>query len=332
MKFKKILILIFFICISLSLISCGKKTQHYDIDKYILEIPYKENFKVLQLTDIHLGNKDNQKLHLDFMDLTIKDANADFIVVTGDLFTFADKVTAKRLFKFLDSYEIPWTVTFGNHDEQCYFSIDWLTKYLSNYGSNCKFIDLQDDDVHGNANFAINLVDGSTIKEQVIIMDSNRYNYGEYIGYDYIKQDQIDWYESLINYTTEKNGGVKVPSMIACHIPVPEFDEAWNLAENDELTVLEGDKREKCCCPDPEYDLGFFDKVVELGSTNLILVGHDHINDYCIQYKGVYLSYGVKSTNRIYYEEGLLGGQTITIKPDQTLEFNRILHNYEEVK
>ena len=106
---------------AVALSSCGG--VHHNISEYVLSTNYHDNYRILQLTDLHLGDKDNQDLHYKFLDLTIRDADADFIVVTGDLFTFASKDTAKRLFAFLDSYEKPWTVTFGNHDEQCMFSV-----------------------------------------------------------------------------------------------------------------------------------------------------------------------------------------------------------------
>ena len=144
----------------------------YESKDYVLQLNYSSNFRILQLTDTHIGDKDNTKLHYDFMNLTIKDAEPNMIVVTGDVFTFASKGTAIEYFNWLDSHKVPWTITFGNHDEQCWYSIDWLTGYLNELNakreadgsSYCIFKDLQDDKVQGNANFAINLKkDGKTI-------------------------------------------------------------------------------------------------------------------------------------------------------------------------
>ena len=174
--------------LALSLSSCG--TKHYEPKEYILELPWQENFRILQLNDIHIGNKDDQQLQFDFIDLTIEDERAkpNLIIICGDLFTFADKVSAKRTFAWLDSHKIPWTVTWGNHDEQCYFSIDWVTNYLNDLtnsdDSYCVFKDIQDDDIMGNSNFAINLMKDGKVKEQIIVFDSNRYNFGQYKDYD----------------------------------------------------------------------------------------------------------------------------------------------------
>ena len=317
------------VCLS----ACASNQKH-NINEYILKANYKDNYRILQLTDIHIGDKDNYKDHFNFMDKTIKEANPDLIVVTGDLFTFASKATAKRLFKFLDSYGVNWTVTFGNHDEQCYFSVDWLTSTLNNYSERCLFKDIQDDDVQGNANFAINLMQGNDIFEQLIVMDSNRYYFGSYFGYDYFKQNQIDWYSDLVDYTKEQNGGTVVPSLMFYHIPLPEVRDAWAAAqENPALIknpVNNAQQGEEPCNPD--YNSGFFDVIKAKGSTRGMYFGHDHINNYIVEYQGIDFGYGVKSTDRVYYGDSLLGGRSITIKSDHTLEYQDYYHTYEEVK
>ena len=263
---KKTKLAVIFLLSGLALTACGSKA--YAPSEYILSLPWKDDFKIIQLSDIHLANKDDQDKQLAFLTKVINKANAngkaDLIVTTGDLFTFADKTTAKRLFSFFDTFGIPWTVTFGNHDEQCYFSIDWLTGYLNELNSNkdsyCIFKDIQDDNVFGNANFAISLIKGGVAHSQVIIMDSNRYNFGEYIGYDYIKQDQIDWYKSITDYS--KVGGEYLTSLLFFHIPLPEFETAWKLHESDPLTypLLDpnGENNESCSCP--KINSGFFEE------------------------------------------------------------------------
>ena len=325
---------LFFIT-AMSLTACGGKS--YSPKDYILELPYRSNFKILQLTDIHMADKDDQDLHYAFLDKLISEADGpskdqiDFMVVTGDLFTFASKSTARKLFKFLDSYDIPWSVVFGNHDEQTYFSVDWLSDYLNNFGSNCMFIDHKDDNVQGNCNFAINLKDGSNIHDQLILMDSNRYYFGSYMGYDYFKDNQIKWYEDLVDYTAQENGSV-VNSLMFYHIPLFEINDAY-----EKGTVIydgrngNGDGKREDCCP-PDVNSGFFDAIKAKGSTSAMFFGHDHINTFETDYENVKFCYGIKSTNRIYYDEDLLGYQTITIKDDHSLQIERVFHTYEEVK
>lgn len=329
---------LFAVCLT----ACGNKA--YEAKDYILKMNYESDFRILQLTDTHLGDKDNTKLHYDFMELTIKEAKPKLIVVTGDVFTFASKGTAIDFFAWLDKQQVPWTLTFGNHDEQCWFSIDWVTSYLNNlnkkrekdHSSYCYFLDLQDDKVKGNANFAINLIKDDKVFEQLIIMDSNRYNYKGYFGYDYFHQDQIDWYTSLVNQTKADNNDKVVPSLMFYHIPLPEVNDAWEAAKNDKSLILnpngsEAQENEKPC--NPEYNSGFYKVIKELGSTHGMYFGHDHINNFIINYEGIHFGYGIKATDRVYADDSLLGGRVITLHDDEShsLTYEDYYHTYKEV-
>ena len=331
MKLKAIVACAIAACALALCCSCTNDTHEYAAEDYFLDVDYTSNFRILQLSDIHLGAKDAQNEHFAYMDNVITKSKCNMIVATGDLFTYADKTTALRLFDFFDSYGVPWTVTFGNHDEQCYFSIDWMTDTLNNYGSHCVFKDIQDDNVFGNANFFINLKKDGKVFEQLLILDSNRYNYGAYFGYDFIKQSQIDWYERMVNYSTSVNGAV-VPSILFCHIPVPETEDAWNaaLAGSPDAKLLGGEAREGVSSP--KYNSGFYDKAVELGSTHGMFFGHDHVNDWVVLYKGMYIGYGVTSTDRVYGDKDMMGGRIIVLHDDHSLTFENIFETYEWVR
>ena len=70
----------------------------------------------------------------------------------------------------------------------------------------------------------------------------------------------------------------------------------------------------------------------DAGSTKGMFFGHDHVNNFRAEYEGVLFAYGVKATNRIYYEDVMLGGQVIVI--DNAGNFsveNPIYHKYSEV-
>lgn len=323
----------------LALTSCG--TKNYAASDYLLKMNWEDDFTILQLSDIHLANKDDQDKHLAFLNKVIDKAQnahkVNLIVATGDLFTFADKATAYRLFDFFESKQIPWTVTFGNHDEQCYFSIDWLTGYLNTLTTQgnryCYFKDIQDDDVYGNANFAINLMEGDKIHSQVMLLDSNRYNFGEYIGYDYIKPNQIQWYERVTDYCKEQNGGEYVPSYLFFHIPIPEFADIWqkHLDGDAECHLLTPNAENNESTSSPKVNTHFYDALTTHG-TKGVFVGHDHVNDWAIEYKGIVFSYCVTSTDRIYAKDYMMGCQTITLHNDNTLTINQYFDTYGEGK
>ncbi len=357
---------IFFVApiIAIALSACSFHGTKHEMKEYVAgEIEFKNaDFKILQLTDTHIGDKDNQDLHFKFLQKVITDAgHVDLIVITGDLFTFASKGTAKRFFKFMDSQGTPWTAVFGNHDEQCYFSIDWMTSQLNNRKAypNCIFKDLQDDPLQGNCNFAINVKKGGKVFEQLIMIDSERYDFGTGFGaYDYIKDNQIEWYKEFVKYskeTTDFELEADARSLMFYHIPLPEINDAYDAAvataeaikkgetpENPDNKFVEtvdgseGLEREKTCPPD--VNSGLFDAILETKNasnqiyTTDMAFGHDHRNTFIANYKGVTFAYGVKSTDRVYYDADMLGGQLITLKDDRSVSYERLFHTYKEVK
>lgn len=393
----------------LSLSSCAIIRQRLPIneDTYIIKydnlhahdyMPLDEDgdFNILQLSDLHMSAMDDAPLHFAFMKKTIDEAkyilehdengprHLHLIVISGDVFTFSTRDTVKELCNFFESQKIPWTLTFGNHDEQGYYPIDWLTSYLtdlsSKFESNLLFRDFPNDDVFGSANFVIDLPRYSQDNQsrQIIMLDSNRYNYGEGYGYDYIHGDQIDWYlraYEAIRLEYQKSYGDREPNSLAFfHIPVPEYLDAYNDARNPKdpshpnSTFLKSNvytyenntwNKKEAVTRDvhidssegsPEVNTGFFETVQDLGYTKGFFVGHAHMNNNCMDYKlnvndqnSVALCYGIKSTDRVYMDESLLGGQLIRYKSSSKVgddehkgsawfDTDLIYHKYTDLK
>ena len=99
-----------------------------DNETFIYIIDKHKDFKILQLTDLHLGfgfiSRKKDKLALNAVTKIIHKAKPDMIVLTGDsIFPFLPKAgtlnnrkQAYKLMKFMDSFAIPYTLVFGNHD------------------------------------------------------------------------------------------------------------------------------------------------------------------------------------------------------------------------
>lgn len=309
--------------------------KHYSEVEYQVRVSWDkaEDFRILQLGDIHLSQSDLDEEHYAVIDRTIKASNPDLIVLNGDIFTYADKHTVKKFFEFMDSHNILWTYTFGNHDDQGYYS-DMFIQTLLGSGTykNCRFINLPDDDVTGRSNFVLNLKDSDNkTLYQVFILDSHSYNF-DLMGYDNIKQDQIDWYERMVNAAKVENGGVVVPSSIYMHIALPVFTDNWEELKKEDFIL--GDMEEGG--GSAVKDLGFYNKIKELNSTHSIHVNHDHSNDSVLKYEDIYFVYGVHSTHRIYSDEAVrkIGGSIMNInKTTKELHFSNFYASYssEEV-
>ncbi|MCQ2792697.1 MAG: metallophosphoesterase [Bacilli bacterium] len=366
----------------LSLTSCGKN-KRYEAEKYVLNYYQAADaqectgdFNILQLSDIHLGCMTDNDYHFKFIAKTIQKAKdalgsspLHLIVITGDTFTFANKTTVEEVCNFFEGQKIPWAITFGNHDEQGYFAVDWLTNYLTRLSqtqdSHLLFVDYPDDDVFGSANYVIDLHDDKKAPDdyrQLVIMDSNRYNYGEGMGYDYIHLDQIDWYSRMHEYFFRKYLDVndQLSSLAFWHIALPEYKEATVKAKSDESLYLKGNKYDgdftyENCPRDiheerdstPLVNTGFFDRIEQLNYTKGIFVGHTHANNSCINFQKdnndktdpVALCYGVKSTNTVYYSKnGHLGGSLIRFHNgrdevnNQYFQPDIIFHSYKDLE
>ena len=87
------------------------------------------------------------------------------------------------------------------------------------------------------------------------------------------------------------------------HVPIPEFVDVWN---NE---ICYGSKKEDCCCPlvcffaiclphDKKVNTGLYDTMAELGDVRMLMVGHDHKDDYCGSFAAhpdLWLCYGRKT-------------------------------------
>ena len=51
----------------------------------------------------------------------------------------------------------------------------------------------------------------------------------------------------------------------------------------------------------------------ELGSTKNIVAGHDHVNNFSVEYQGIRLSYALKTGYGAYYDEDMAGASTVTV-------------------
>ena len=102
------------------LFSC---TRVYSSAEHVkeMEVSGDQDFIVLQLTDIHWNYSTNIKEASAYLSNTIKVAkeragHIDLLEITGDSLLVANKKIATTIYDLIDSWDIPWAFTFGNHD------------------------------------------------------------------------------------------------------------------------------------------------------------------------------------------------------------------------
>ncbi|MDE7400129.1 MAG: metallophosphoesterase [Oscillospiraceae bacterium] len=299
-----------------------------------------DELRILQLTDIHICSSittiglDRKALKACYE--TIKSARPDLIIVTGDVvYTSPTKTFSKnnlnpiyQFCTFMNNIGIPWAMVYGNHDTEAIATYDERSfegifrHFMAD--NNCPMLYAEHQPVvYGRYNQYLRLEnpDGS-LNRIVFLMDTNDYARDSITvnDYDSIHKDQIEWYSDTIDAVSEEHGE-RVKSFVFMHIPFREFADAKAAldARSTEAEYLFGKNGEKTSCPD--HNSGFFDVILSKNSTEAVFVGHDHLNNMGIKYKGVDLIYS-KSIDYIAYA-GISnlteqrGGTLITVLPDK---------------
>ncbi len=325
-----------------------------------------EPLRVMQLTDVHLGigymsafGKDRQALTAVAEMITAE--KPDLVIVTGDLSypvpfqsgTFNNKSAAEVFSRLMENLGVYWTLTFGNHDTEIYsyYSREKIADYYENSGFEYCIFKAGPEDIDGSCNNVINIKNSDGIITNALIsLDSHSYVksdiFGAFNHYDNIHENQVEWYKTQVkalsaeNEATAVKNGVEydsekpVQSFLFFHIPLVEYSDAWDeLKENgyentDDVEFIEGFKGEEECCGEGSDTL--FETALELGSTKAMFCGHDHINYYSLNYKGIVLSYGYSIDCLAYPGIKKRGSQrgctVITCNPDSTYSIDK--YNY----
>lgn len=284
--------------------------KDYGINDYKLIMDYKEDFKIMQLTDLHFSRQCDFKRTTDYLRKNILTSSPDLLILTGDTFMDANKSIVNNVFSFIDSFNIPFAFTYGNHDLQGDYDYYYIARELKNY-KNAKYIDYEDDNIYGKANYFIDLMEESKIKYRIYIIDSNSYHFnGLKYEYDIIHEDQIKHLENINKIDGEAFG------LAFYHIPLYEMHDALRLYKRGSSEVIgRGEQNEKVCYAYKRTDA--FNRMKNIDIKGHFF-GHDHINNADVMYQGVSLSYGVKSTREIYHNDNMIGYKEIVLKSDMS--------------
>ena len=320
------------------------RCKQIDDETFTIRIPKDQDFRILQLTDLHLGfgflSKGKDRLALDAVRTLIETSKPDLIVLTGDSIfpfwprsgTMNNRKQAKKLMAFLDGFEIPYTLVFGNHD--CELGSTCNKEELAELyqqGTYCIFSEGRKD-LTGVGNFLIELVDDSgNVLLPLVMLDSNMYGEGGWFfsGLDCIHDDQINWCMERLDAMKQDNPDIKAVAFF--HIPLREFKEAYEKMKLGDPSVIYchgsiGEKDEYFgISKEPDK---FFDRAVENGVIKWMFCGHDHMNTLSLVYKGIRMTYGM-SIDYLGYQ-GIAksdiqrGGTLITRKADGNVDIQMV--------
>lgn len=310
------------------------------------------DFKVVQFTDIHLGagwlshGKDLKALNAVAAMVTAE--KPDLVVITGDTAypvpfqagTANNLSSAKMFATLMENLGVYWVIAFGNHDTEnySYYNREEISDFYENGGFKYSLFKSGPEDVDGYGNSVINIKNSKgEITQSIFTFDSHSYIKSDIFGigwqYDNIHENQVEWYRECVDKFTEHNRTISnmenpVPKSTAFfHIPLTEYQDAWyeyienGFKDTENVKYIHGVAGESGIIVYPGVNEdSLFETMVELGSTKGIFCGHDHENNFTVEYKGIELSYGMSVDYLAYIGISKVGAQrgckVITYSPD----------------
>lgn len=340
----------YMLLLGLFLASCSN-TNNPSLDEYVTTLNWKDNFTVCVFNDVHLSVQSNLEEEFTYLENTLyarakfnndmehkENYKPDLLVLNGDIFMDANKETVNRFFNFIDSLDVPFAYTYGNHDLQGQYSATFLNRVVTSKKNSV--VKNPKDNVFGDSNYVVNIKDNDKLKWQMYFFDSNTY---KGFSYDTFHQDQIDWYTNQIKKVNPDTSSWDkvIPSMSFFHIPTEEFSEAWKKIGNNSLAGKDESTNsvwymEEGKVAHGNYSSTLYETMQELNSTLSMSVAHDHINVTDFYYDKantghpIRLIFGLKTGRGIYHNKKIMGACFYTLSgSEKKFDLLRLGVDYE---
>ena len=299
-----------------TLIAYGMHAQKLSFNK-------EGTFKIVQFTDIHYkhGNPKSDTALL-LINRVLDREKPDMVVFTGDIVTGKPaKESWDALTKLVIDRKIPFAVTLGNHDYEQDVTREEIARFVTAYPFNMNTPAVPG--VPGVMNDMIPIHSSQNqLKAAALIycFDSGAYSTIDGVkGYGWITSGQINWYKAQSLQQTVQNNFNPLPALAYFHIPLPEYRLAFNNEKNSRLGVRLEDE----CAP--ELNSGMFLAMKEMRDVMATFVGHDHVNDYIVNYHDIALAYGCFSGWKTTYTPQMNGARVVVLREGKR-QFDTWLH------
>ena len=300
-----------------------KASDHYEL---IFSGSPPDFIRILQVTDLHLGNKDMWQESFQTVNRVkkfVKRFDPHFIMITGDLFT-GKKADKEYLIafatQFFDDLDRPWLYVFGNHDVEGGTSRQFIASIMQ--GSVWGVIGSHQDQNGVKYDYQVDL---KVQESPVPVWEIYAFDSGSERGNKSIKDDQILWFKEKSSKSL-KNHSQKIPAIAIFHIPLKQYQDLWD----DSTLQKTGFCYEKVC--NEEDNGSVYIAFVEQGNIRACFCGHDHDNNYWGKYHGgILLVYGHVSGDSGYHRHWPPGAKLITlpVKGDEIFIQDMILPDEE---
>ena len=313
------------------------------------ELGFREDgrFTMVQFNDTQDGPRTDRRT-IALQEAVLEDVRPDLVIINGDVIdgsptsALEAKQAINNVVLPMEQRGIPWTLTFGNHDEDSSERTgmdegDYL-EFVSRYEHNLNTPGARGVTGTGNQVLTVRSAAGRQDGFAVWLLDSGRYapeqiagqDFEGYPRWDWLRPDQVQWYLETSRHLEERRGAL-VPGLVFQHIALWEHRFAW-FASVDSRTQADHEwavakhrivgERNEDECPGP-FNSGMFAAMQSRGDVRGLFVGHDHVNSYVADYYGILLGYAPGTGFGAY---GLGGEQ------EHRLRGARVFHLDEDVE
>ena len=304
----------------------------------ILKKNPERDFTVLNLTDTQLSNAEWEEGHKarEILEYTVRElvarTNPDLITVSGDLAWAGHDHAYTMLADLLDGFSVPWAPVWGNHDNQD--GAEYIDGVATRYMTYPNCIYEKGDPALGNGNYIICIEEDGLPCEALFMMDShNRDPYTDPEGnvgtaWSRLTEEQAVWHREQAALLKEQG---YTDGTLILHIPVYGYRTAWNAAfkANLDPKSITPEMAEGTECWNEGYEDSIGVKYEGVGShpaedgmlavfrdaglVKTIVAGHEHVNNFIINYDGLRLVYSLKTGMGCYWNPILNGGTVLKI-------------------
>lgn len=266
-----------------------------------LQYNQQNEFKIVQLTDLHIGSQPHHEDDLKTFELierAFQELKPDLVIFTGDLIwsdgvPHSDKIFVELLERF-NKFDVPVAITYGNHDAEDEFSrgeIRELEKVLKNHVDKKNSFIVEDREC-----YTIEIFDqtGSRLEHVLYIVDSGADAPLPVGIYEWVHPEQVSWYRDTALLYQGKTNQTLSHNAIFTHIPIPEYREVTQ-------SIISGECNEtNDTISAPYINTGLFANAYISGDVKAIFAGHDHDNNFVGDHFGIKLVYGQVSGYQCY--------------------------------
>ena len=267
-------------------------------------------FKIAQFTDIHYkpGVPESEPT-VELIREVLLEEQPDLVVFTGDIVcgTPAAEGWHSVLAPVVEA-GIPFAFTPGNHDDEYDLTRDQIIKVLNTIPG---YLGKKPSAASRYGDYMLE-VKSKKNKDGMLLyfFDSNAYSTLEGMeGYGWFSFKQVNWYNTQRQKNVRK-WGKALPALAFFHIPVPEYRLAF-----DSGAKRTGQRNEDECAPN--INTGMFAALLQGREVMGTFAGHDHVNDYLVNYYGIGLAYGRWSGGKTTYGDLQHGSRIIVLEEDK---------------